>query len=98
MIENTRSARFTFAVTLFLITSLLTGIEIARAVTPTLSSTSNISNGVVDPNIVVKSTNFVTDLNKFAFTVDVGTTGLTFDSAAFINSTSVRLNLEASLQ
>ena len=93
MIQETKKAKFAFAISLFLITNFLTGIEIARAVTPTLSTTSSIANGVVDPNIVVKSTNFVTDLNKFAFTVDVGTTGLTFDSAAFINSTSVRLNL-----
>ena len=93
MIQETKKAKFAFAISLFLITNFLTGIQIARAVTPALSSTSNISNGVVNPNIVVKSTNFVTDLNKFDFTVDVGTTGLTFDSAAFINSTSVRLNL-----
>lgn len=92
MIKETKKAKFAFAISLFLIANLLTGIEIARAATPTLSSTSNISNGVVDPNIVVKSTNFATDANKFVFTVDVGTTGLNFDSVAFISSASVRLN------
>ena len=93
MIEDTKKAKFAFVISLFLITNFLTGIEIARAVTPALSSTSNISNGVVDPNIFLKSANFVTDVNKFVFTVDVGITGLTFDSVAFINSTNVRLQL-----
>ena len=81
------------AIIFILTMSFINNTQSANALAPTLSSTTNISNGGVDPNIVVKSNNFSTDLNKFAFSVDVGTTGLTFDSAAFITSTSVRLNL-----
>lgn len=98
MVKDTRSARFAFVVTLFLVTNLLTGTYSAHALTPVLSTTSNISNGALDPTILLSSTNFATDLNKFDFTVDVGATGLTFDSASFVNSTRVRVNLRGTAQ
>ena len=98
MKKDTRSAKFALTVTLFLITNLLTGTDSARALTPAFSTTSNISNGALDPSILVSSTNFATDVNKFGFTVDVGVTGLTFDSAAFVNSTKVRINLRGTAQ
>ena len=78
---------------LSLVTTFISGNEIAHAVTPAFSTSSNISNGSIDPNILLSSTNFSSDVNKFAFIVDMGTTGLTFDSASFINPTKVRLNL-----
>lgn len=98
MIVHTRSARFAFAITLFLITKLLTGTYSAHALAPTFSSTTNITNGALDPNILINSSNFATDVNKFGFIVDMGTTGLTFDSAAFVNSTRVRINLRGTAQ
>ena len=98
MIKDTRSAKFALTVTLFLITNLLTGTDSARALTPAFSTTSNISNGALDPSILVSSTNFASDVNKFGFTVDVGVTGLTYDSAAFVNSTKVRINLRGTAQ
>ena len=96
--RKTLKKNFAFATIIFLLATFMSGTEIARAVTPAFSTSSNISNGALDPNILVNSTNFVTDINKFVFTVDVGTTGLTFDSAAFINSTRVRLNLRGTAQ
>ncbi len=98
MVKETRSARFAFAVSLFLILNILTGTYSAHALTPAFSSTTNIANGALDPIILISSTNFATDLNKFSFTVDVGATGLTFDSAAFVNSTRVRVNLRGTAQ
>ena len=98
MKKDTRSAKFALTVTLFLITNLLTGTDSARALTPAFSTTSNISNGALDPSILVSSTNFASDVNKFGFTVDVGVTGLTYDSAAFVNSTKVRINLRGTAQ
>ena len=96
--RKTLKKNFAFATIILLITTFMSGTEIARAVTPAFSTSSDISNGALDPNILVNSTNFASDLNKFVFTVDLGTTGLTFDSAAFINSTRVRLNLRGSAQ
>ena len=83
-------------ITLFV--TFLSSTPIAFAAAPVVSTSATIANGALDPNILVISTNFATDLNKFVFTVDVGTTGLTFDSAAFISSTRVRLNFRGSAQ
>ena len=98
MTEGSRGARFAFAVALFLITNLLTGTGSAHAATPVFSTTSVISNRALDPNILINSSNFAADLNKFSFTVDVGATGLTFDSVAYVNSTRVRINLRGTAQ
>ena len=92
MKTETRKARFAFAISLFLATNFLTGIEIAHAVAPVISTSSTISNGAIDPIILVSGNNFAQDADKFAFIVDIGTTGLTYDSAAFIDSAKFRLN------
>ena len=92
MKTETRKTTFAFAISLFLASNFLTGIDIAHAVTPVISASSTISNGAINPIILVNGDNFAQDGNKFVFIVDVGTTGLTFDSAAFINSAKIRLN------
>lgn len=81
-----------------LFATLLSSTPNAFAAAPVISTSTTIVNGALDPSILVNSTNFVTDLNKFAFTVDAGTTGLTFDSAALISSSRARLNLRGTAQ
>ena len=93
MKTETRKTTFAFVISLFLASNILTGIDIAHAATPVISTSSNISNGEINPIILVNGNNFAQDANKFVFTLDLGTTGLTFDSVAFINSAKVRLNL-----
>ena len=77
MKTETRKATFALAISLFLASNFLTGIEIAHAVAPVISTSSTISNGAIDPIILVSGNNFAQDADKFAFIVDIGTTGLT---------------------
>lgn len=81
-----------------LYTTLLSSMPTAFAVAPVISTSTTIAHGALDPAILVNSGNFFTDLNKYNFTVDAGTTGLTFDSVAFINPTRVRINLRGTAQ
>lgn len=81
-----------------LFASLISGTPMAFAAAPVISTSTTIAHGALDPGILINSSNFFTYLNKFNFTVDPGTTGLTFDSAAYINPTRVRLNLRGTAQ
>ena len=93
MAGGTRRGRFRSAVSIVLISIFMIGTDDARALAPVISTVSKISNGAIDPAILVIGSNFATSLNKFGFTVDVGTTGLTFDSVAFVALTKIRVNL-----
>lgn len=86
------------AITLILTISLISSTQAAHAVTPEITSSSAISNGASSPQLIVNGTNFASTLDKFGFTVDLGTTGLSFDSVAFVNSTRVRVNLLGAAQ
>lgn len=66
--------------------------------TPLISSSSTIQNGATSPQVMLNGINFASDLDKFGFNVDVGTTGLNFDSVAFVNSTRARFNLLGTAQ
>lgn len=52
-------------------------------------SVSAISYGQLDPAPIVEGVGFATDLDKFDFTVDMGTTNLEFDSAAYIDFSKI---------
>lgn len=83
---------------LALFATLLSGTPMAFAAAPVISTSTTITNGALDPVILINGSNFFTDLNKFNFTVDAGSTELSFDTAAFINPTSVRLTLRGTAQ
>lgn len=78
---------------LFLFATSMFAIPSASAHEINIISKSTISNGQLDPYLIIESTDFAPDLDKFDFTVDMGVTELKFDSVAFIDSTHVRFNL-----
>lgn len=64
----------------------------AVATSPVISTTWTISNGAVSPVVYLNGTDFSPASNKFDFTVNVGSTGLGYDSVAYIDSTHMRFN------
>ena len=66
----------------------------ASAAAPVIVTTWTIANGAESPPVYLDGTGFASDNDKFDFTVDVGTTGLKYDSAAYIDSTRMRFNFQ----
>lgn len=64
----------------------------ASAAAPVIATTWTIANGAESPPVYLDGTGFGSDNDKFDFTVDMGTTGLTYDSVAYVNSTLMRFN------
>ena len=64
----------------------------ASAAAPVIATTWTLANGAESPPVYLDGTDFASDNDKFDFTVDVGTTGLKYDSAAYIDSTRMRFN------
>jgi hypothetical protein len=58
----------------------------------TIFTTSTISNGQIDPAPIIEGVGFASDSDKFDFTVDMGTTGVWYDSVAYIDDTHMRFN------
>ena len=98
IIKNPIKKNIAWSVFLILITSVISNTQSANAATPVITSSATISNGASSPQVLVNGNNFASNLDKFGFTVDVGTTGLTFDSVAFVNSSRVRVNLRGTAQ
>jgi hypothetical protein len=68
----------------------------ANAIAPLINSLKSLSNGAANPTLIVTGVNFAADNDKFHFTVDLGTTGLRFDSLAYVDSSHVRFNFTGS--
>lgn len=88
-IAISRGSISAFVVALF-IANLI--VPVAWAVAPVISTTWTISNGASSPVVYVEGVNFDPFNNKFDFTVDVGSTGLEYDSVAFVDETHMRFN------
>ena len=67
---------------------------VASAAAPVISTKWTIANGAVSPVIYLNGTDFDPTSDKFDFTVDVGSTGLEYDSVAYIDSTHMRFNFK----
>ncbi len=78
------------ALSLSLLFSLSANFAVAAA--PVISTTWTISNGAESPPVFLDGTGFASDNDKFDFTVDMGTTGLEYDSVAFVDSSHMRFN------
>ena len=64
----------------------------AVAAAPVISTKWTIANGADSPPVFLDGSGFAADNDKFDFTVDVGTTGLEYDSVAFVDDTHMRFN------
>ncbi|CAB5112094.1 MAG: hypothetical protein F2954_03000 [Actinobacteria bacterium] len=64
----------------------------ANAHSQTISTNSSISNGQRDPAPIIIGEDFAPFNDKFDFIVEMGTTGLEFDSVAYVDSTHMRFN------
>ena len=69
-------------------------MPVARAVAPVISTTWTISNGASSPVVHIDGVNYDPSNDKFDFTVDVGSTGLEYDSVAFVDDTHMRFNFK----
>ena len=69
---------------------LLIPTPLAIAAEPIISTTWTVANGASTPTLVIVGFGFDPANDKFDFTVDVGTTGLAYDSVAFVDSTHMR--------
>lgn len=74
------------------LSTTVTAIPVAFAAAPVISTKGTIANGAEPPPIYVEGAGFAADNDKFDFTVDMGTTGLEYDSVAFVNETHMRFN------
>ena len=79
-----------------LILTLFVEIPSANATVPLIDSLKSLSNGAANPTLIVTGVNFAADNDKFHFIVDLGTTGLRFDSLAYVDSSHVRFNFTGS--
>lgn len=61
-------------------------LGIQSSVSRTIATTSTIANGASAPSITISSTGFETQTSLDSFTVNTGTTGLTFASATFVDT------------
>jgi len=77
-------------VALYLLASLLVIPSTAFAIAPAITTSTVISNGASSPFVYVNGVNFASGISKFDFNVDIGTTGLVFDSIGFIDSKHLR--------
>lgn len=62
----------------------------AVAAEPIISTTWTIANGASSPTLLIVGVGFDSANDKFDFTVDVGTTGLAYDSVAFVDGSHMR--------
>lgn len=96
MLSERRIDKYTIYLlfTLFLSLGFLTNSvilpSIAAASEPAITTASVVANGAISPNIYVNGLNFISGISKFDFNVDVGTTGLVYDSVGFIDSKHLR--------
>lgn len=67
-------------------------IPLAHAAAPVISTKWTIANGANSPPVFLDGVGFAADNDKFDFTVDIGTTGLEYDSVAFVDDTHMRFN------
>ena len=58
---------------------------------PTISTSSTIANGAVNPSITITGSSFETSTTPSLFTIGLGTTGLTVDTATFVSSSSITI-------
>jgi len=77
-------------VALCLLATFLVIPSSAFAIAPAITTTTVISNGASSPFVYVNGVNFASGINKFDFNVDIGSTGLVFDSIGFIDSKHLR--------
>lgn len=64
---------------------------IAFAVVPSISTISSITYGAQSPVIFISGVDFTSANDKFDFTVNMGITGLKFDSVAFVSKVRMRI-------
>lgn len=88
--KKLRVNRLSKALLFILISTFYFYIPVASAAAPVISTTWAIANGAVSPVLYVDGSDFSPTSNKFDFTVDVGSTGLVYDSAAFVDSSHIR--------
>lgn len=88
--NHTINLLFTLLLTLGLLTNSVIMPSIAVAIAPAITTATVIANGATSPYIYVNGVNFASGISKFDFNVDVGTTGLVYDSVGFIDSKHLR--------
>lgn len=86
-------------ISLSLFTASIIVMPQAVAAVPVISTTTvTVINGFLDPTPIIIGADFAYDADKFDFAVDVGATGLEFDSVAFINDSHIRFNFHGVAQ
>ena len=81
---------FTLFLSLALLTNSVILPSIAAASAPAITTATVVANGAISPYIYVNGLDFASGISKFDFNVDVGTTGLVYDSVGFIDSKHLR--------
>lgn len=89
--------RFT-AIALISVFLLSLSLPKGNAQAPAISTTWSIANGAESPPIYLEGSGFDPESDKFDFTVDMGTTGLEYDSVAFVDVSHVRFNFHGTAQ
>lgn len=66
-------------------------LGIQSTVSRSIATTGTIANGASAPTVTITSTGFETQTSLDSFTVNTGTTGLTFASATFVDTSTITL-------
>lgn len=79
-----------FAFFTSILSACIISLPAAIASSPVISTKWTIANGAESPPVFLDGNNFASEINKFDFNVDMGSTGLEYDSVAYVNSILVR--------
>lgn len=90
----TKQNRYSYLLCAALLLSILgSQVTPAQATPGVVTTQTTITNGQQDPAPIIDGSDFASDLDKFDLTVDVGDTGLEYDSVAFVSTSKIRVNL-----